>query len=168
MAPGKKLNIMTFTLYNTLYWQSHNYNLLLQKQITYLELILKMATGLFKIALVFASLVATIELSDARDNIDGSGVFKYHPWDKFWGDGISGDIETKKKSRSKRFGFFGSCYAKYGLNKMIHVSEDSWCGCRRPPCGCKSCSRRRCIPIAPSKFCLCSPSTPCFPYWSSE
>ena len=50
--------------------------------------------GLLKIALVFASLVAIIELSDARpsDNsivADGTGVFKYHPWDKLWGDTVS-------------------------------------------------------------------------------
>ena len=61
-------------------------------------------TGLFKIALVFALLVATIKLSDAREenNADGSSALKYHPWEKLWGDGISGEFERKKKSRSKR------------------------------------------------------------------
>ena len=120
-----------------------------------------MATGLFKIALVFASLVATIELSDAqaRTNID---VFKSHPWDKLWGGGgISGDFErNKKKSRTKRFGF-GRCYARYGFNKMIHISEDAWCGCYYPPCSCSDCVSKICTPIPPSKYCICSPSTPC-------
>ena len=108
----------------------------------YYRLILKMATGLFKIALVFASLVATIELSDAQahDNIDGSGVFKYHPWDKLWGGGISGDFERKKKSRNKRFGFGADCFARYGYKrKWISVADDPWCGCHRPPCGCDGC-----------------------------
>ena len=51
--------------------------------------------GLFKIGLVFASLVAIIELSDAREeNIaDGSsGVFIYHPLDKSYENQISGDL----------------------------------------------------------------------------
>ena len=42
-----------------------------------------MATGLFKIALVFVTMmVATMELSDARPNIEPSGVFKNHGWDE--------------------------------------------------------------------------------------
>ena len=51
--------------------------------------------GLFKIGLVFASLVVIIELSDAREeNIaDGSsGVFIYHPLDKSYENQISGDL----------------------------------------------------------------------------
>ena len=51
--------------------------------------------GLFKIALVFASLAAIIELSEAIEgNIaDGSsGVFIYHPLDKSYENQISGDL----------------------------------------------------------------------------
>ena len=115
-----------------------------------------MASGLFKIALVFASLVATIELSDAhKDNItDGSGVLKYHPWDKLWGPEqvhpeqeqvdqqdleISGYFERKKNSRNKRYG--NSFYAKYGNRdrKWISASEDPYYGCATPPCSCVGC-----------------------------
>ena len=112
-----------------------------------------MASGLFKIALVFSSLVATIELSDARqDNINGPGVFlKYHPWDKLWGPEqvqheqkqvdleISGYFEIKKNSRNKRYE--NSFYAKYDNRdrKWISASEDPWYGCATPPCSCVGC-----------------------------
>ena len=51
--------------------------------------------GLFKIALVFASLAAIIELSEANEeNIadSSSGVFIYHPLDKSYENQISGDL----------------------------------------------------------------------------
>ena len=67
------------------------------------------STGLFKIALVFASLVATMELSDARPNTDRSGVFKYHPWDKLSGEQVQLDqVQLENKSRSKRWGLWGT------------------------------------------------------------
>ena len=109
-----------------------------------------MATGLFKIALVFVTMmVATMELSDARPNIEPSGVFKNHRWDKLWKQlvqpehvdeqnlEVSTDFENKKISRSKRWGGIvaGGCQAKYGANKYnVHMSQDAWCGCLNPPC----------------------------------
>ena len=110
-----------------------------------------MATGLFKIALVFVSImVATMELSDARPNIEPSGVFKNHGWDELRGQLVqpeqvdkknldeSADFENKKKSRSKRFGFGGGmthpCHRRYGDVLNVHMSQDFMCGCLRPPC----------------------------------
>ena len=107
-----------------------------------------MATGLFKIALVFVSIMATMELSDARPNIEPSGVFRIQRWDELWGQLVqpeqvdkknldeSADFENKKKSRSKRFGSgINRCKARYGADEFnIHMSQDFLCGCLRPPC----------------------------------
>ena len=105
------------------------------------------STGLFKVALFFASLVATMELSDARHYINRSEVFKHHPSPEQVQPEqvqpeqvqpeqvqpeqvvqqdleISGDFASKKKSRSKRWGM-GNCAAKYGDNK-VHISDDFW------------------------------------------
>ena len=108
-----------------------------------------MATGLFKIALVFVTMmVATMELSDARPNIEPSGVFRIQRWDEFLGQQlqpeqveqrdleVSKELEIKKKSRSKRFGSgINRCKARYGADEFnIHMSQDFLCGCLRPPC----------------------------------
>ena len=107
-----------------------------------------MATGLFKIALVFVSIMATMELSDARPNIEPSGVFRIQRWDELWGQLVqpeqvdkknldeSADFENKKKSRSKRFGggLVSMCHRKYGNPLNVHMSQDFMCGCLRPPC----------------------------------
>ena len=107
-----------------------------------------MATGLFKIALVFVSImVATMELSDARPNIEPSGVFRIQRWDELLGQQlqpeqadeqnleVSADFQNKKISRSRRWGVVGGCRAKYGANRFnIHMSQDAWCGCLNPPC----------------------------------
>ena len=108
-----------------------------------------MATGLFKIALVFVSImVATMELSDARPNMDSSEVFKFQPLDKFLGQQlqpeqveqrdleVSKELENKKTSRSKRFGGgINRCKARYGADEFnIHMSQDFLCGCLYPPC----------------------------------
>ena len=109
-----------------------------------------MATGLFKIALVFVSIMATMELSDARPNIEPSRVFRIQRWDEFLGQQlqpeqveqrdleVSKELEIKKKSRSKRFGFGGGmthpCHRRYGDVLNVHMSQDFMCGCLRPPC----------------------------------
>ena len=108
-----------------------------------------MATGLFKIALVFVTMmVATMELSDARPNIEPSGGFRIQRWDELWGQLVqpeqvdkknldeSADFENKKKSRSKRFGggLVSMCHRKYGNPLNVHMSQDFMCGCLRPPC----------------------------------
>ena len=107
-----------------------------------------MATGLFKIALVFVSIMATMELSDAHPNIEPSRVFRIQRWDEFLGQQlqpeqveqrdleVSKELEIKKKSRSKRFGSgINRCKARYGADEFnIHMSQDFLCGCLRPPC----------------------------------
>ena len=78
--------------------------------------------GLFKISLVFASILATIGLSNARPlegNIAADG--SYHPW----GEQISGDFDREKISRSKRFSFYGGSNRPKGRASLGYFNGPS-------------------------------------------
>ena len=78
--------------------------------------------GLFKISLVFASILATIELSNTRP-LEGNiaADASYYPW----GEQISGDFDREKISRSKRFSFYGGSNRPKGRASLGYFNGPS-------------------------------------------